>query len=254
LKEDFMQKRLLVLAILLAAVTAMAGAQQTIKIGFWDNAPFVVGQPGGKPPVGAAIDYWNTCLAPAMNVKVEWVGPTALPRLLSQLQSGDIDAVLIVGKNPDREKLYLFPALPYLSFQPGLAVLKDYPRDAIKTADDVAGMKIGYANGLLVVDFLKNSKATWDNLSTATWIQDNYAKLANKRVDAVFNLGIAGLQYEASKTYAGKFKFLTLPVAPSPIYSAFAKTDRGTAFLKLYNDANAKNASAVDALVKKYTN
>ena len=35
-------------------------------------------------------------------------------RLLSQLKSGDIDAVLVIGKNPEREKLYQYPALPFL--------------------------------------------------------------------------------------------------------------------------------------------
>jgi len=249
-----MLKRFLVLSVLIAIAATSVTAQSTIKIGFWDNAPYVVGQPGGKAPVGAAVDYWTTIVAPAMNVKVEWVGPTALPRLLAQMDSGDIDAVIIAGKTPDREKLYQFPTTPYIMFQPGLALLKDNPLAAIKTAADVSGLKIGYANGLAMVDFLKNAQVTWDNLTTATWIQDNYVKLSNKRVDAVFNLGITGLQYEASKTFAGKFKFLPLPVPASGIYTIFAKTDKATTFLKLYNAVNDKNVSAVDGLVKKYTN
>ena len=35
-----MQKRFLVLVILLVAVIAAAGAQQTIRIGYWDGAPW----------------------------------------------------------------------------------------------------------------------------------------------------------------------------------------------------------------------
>ena len=247
-----MLKRLCVIVVLLAATLATAGAQQAIRIGYWDNGPFVLGQPGGKPPVGSAVDYWTTVVAPALNVKVEWVGPTPLLRLMNQIQSGDIDAILIVARNPDREKVMLFPARPYISFQPALTVSKDNPLAAVKSQDDIAGMRVGYAEGAAVPEFMKTAKITWDNVSTATWIADGYKKLANKRVDAVFNLGLVGLQYEATRGFADKFKFLTLPVPPSDIYTSFAKGDRGAAFLKAYDAVNAKNASAMDALTKKY--
>jgi ABC-type amino acid transport substrate-binding protein len=249
-----MRIRFLVLAILLCTVSVLAGAQQTITVGFWDNGPYVVGQPGGQPPIGSAVDYWNTIVAPAMHVTTRWEGPTPLLRLLKQLQTGEIDAVLIVGKNPEREKLFQFPAVPYLHFQPGVALRKDNPLTTIKSADDVSGMKIGYVEGAVVVDFMKNANVTWDKVTTATWIQDQFPKLANKRIDAVLNLTYAGLQFEAAKTFPDKFKFLALPVPPSDIYTAFAKTDKATEFLKLYNDVNAKNASAGDTLVKKYIN
>jgi len=247
-----MYKRFVAGVILLAGVIAAAGAQETIKMGYWDNAPFVIAQPGGAPPAGAAVDYWTAIVAPAMNVKVAWVGPTALPRLLIQLQSGEIDAVLVAARTPEREKLFQFAAAPSLHFLPGLAVLKENPLAAIKSADNIAGMKVGYATGLTVIDFMKNAKITWDNMTTATWIQDDFRKLMNKRIDAVFNLTTVGLQYEAAKSYSGKFKFLPLPVPPTDIYTMFARTDRATAFLKQYDSVNAKNASKVEALVNKY--
>lgn len=132
-----MYKRFVAGVILLAGVIAAAGAQETIKMGYWDNAPFVIAQPGGAPPAGAAVDYWTAIVAPAMNVKVAWVGPTALPRLLIQLQSGEIDAVLVAARTPEREKLFQFAAAPSLHFLPGLAVLKENPLAAIKSADNV---------------------------------------------------------------------------------------------------------------------
>jgi ABC-type amino acid transport substrate-binding protein len=248
-----MMKRFLVVGVLLTAVLAIAGAQQTIRIGFWDNGPFVVGQPGGKAPVGAAVDYWTTTVAPAMNVKVEWVGPTPLLRLLSQLKTGDIDAVLIIGKNPERAQMFLYPSTPSIRFQPGIAVLKDNPLTAIKTQADLNGMTVGTAQGAIVSDFIKNANVTWDNVSTATWIQDGFVKMVNKRIDAVFNLTLAGLQYEASQTFPGKFKFLPLPVPPADIYTAFAKTEKGAAFLKQFDVINTKKAAVMDKLVQKYT-
>jgi len=248
-----MSRRLVLLMVLLAAVAMVAGAQQTIRVGYWDMGPYVVGQPGGKPPVGAAVDYWNTVVAPGMNVKVEWVGPTPMLRLLKQLETGDIDALLIVGRNPDREKLFQFPTVPFIKFQPGIAVLKESPLTEVKTPDDLSGLRVGTAQGAMVPDFIKNAKVTWDNVTTATWIQDSYVKLAGKRIDAVVNLGLAPLQYEAAKSYPGKFKFLPLPGPTVDIFTAFARTDRGSAFLKQYESVNSKNASTMDVLVKKYT-
>jgi ABC-type amino acid transport substrate-binding protein len=248
-----MSKKLPVTAVLLAAVLVSAGAQQTIRIGYWDNAPYVMGQPGGRPPQGAAVDYWTTIVAPAMNVKIDWQGPTPLLRLMTQIQAGDIDAILIVARNPDREKVMSFPAAPFVKFQPGLAVARDAALGAVKSADDIAGLRIGYADGAAVPDFMKNAKVTWDNLSTATWVADSFAKLANKRIDAVFNLTTVGLQYAAEQGFTDRFKFLALPIAASDIYTTFAKTDKGAAFLKAYDAVNAKNASATDGLVQKYT-
>ena len=77
-------------------------------------------------------------------------------RLLSQLKSGDIDAILLIGKNPEREKLYQYAALPYLE-------LPARPRDAegqsacrrSRPTDDIAGMHLGTAEGAVVVDFVK---------------------------------------------------------------------------------------------------
>jgi len=247
-----MLKRVVALGVLLVAVLVTAGGQQVIRIGFFDNGPFVLGQPGGKPPVGAAVDYWNTIVAPAMNVKVEWVGPTPMLRLLSQLQTGDLDALLAMGKNPERAQIYLYPTAPFVRFQPGIAVLKENPLTVIKTQDDLSGLSVGYAQGAVVPDFIKTAKVTWDNVSSATWVQDDFGKLANKRIDAVFNLTLDGLRYEASQTYAGRFKFLSLPVPPADIFTVFSKTDKGAAFLKQYDAINAKNASAMEGLVRKY--
>src|SRR5208337_2173887 len=247
-----MRVRFFVLVVLLAAVAMAVNAQEIIKIGYFDNQPFVIPQPGGKAPTGASVDYWMNIVAPAMNVKVTWVGPTPMLRLLKQVETGDIDAILILGKNPDREKVYLYPAKPYLHMRPALTLLKDNPLTSISTQDDVAGMKIGYLQAAVVPDFLKTAKVTFDNLTSTNWQQDNFAKLANKRIDAVFNLNVEALAYEASQTYAGKFKFLQLPVPPSDIYTAFAKTERGAAFLQKYDQVNEKNSNVVDTLIKKY--
>lgn len=247
-----MAKRSVFLSVLLAAVALAAGAQQTIRVGYFELQPYAYPVQGQRAPAGAAVEYWSTYVAPAMGVTVEWVGPTPLLRLLSQMDSGALDAVLVLGKNPERAAKYLLPPTPYMHFRPGLAVLKESPLNEIKTQDDVAGFKVGYAEGAVVVDFMKTARITWDNVTTATWVQDGLTKLAAKRVDAVFDLGIDALRYQASLTFPGRFRFVGLPIPPADLYTGFAKTDRGAAFLKLYIDANARHVASMAGIIDRY--
>jgi ABC-type amino acid transport substrate-binding protein len=78
---------------------------------------------------------------------------------------------------PFVEGLYQFPTTPYILFQPGLALLKDNPLAAIKTAADVSGLKIGYANGLAMADFLKLYNTVNDkNASALDGLVKKYTK------------------------------------------------------------------------------
>jgi len=246
-------KRFLVLSALLGLIVSGVSAQDSIKIAYFELRPYAIPQPGGKDPIGASVDYWNEVVAPAMKVKVVWVGPTPMLRLLSQLEAGDVDAALVLGKNPDREKKFLYPNSPYFLFRPTIAVNKDSPLTEIKTQDDISGMRLGTAQGAVVPDFVKTAKVTWDNVTTPDWIHDSLVKLAAKRIDGVVDLGNAALAYDAAQTLPGRFKFLSIPVTPAPIFTGFAKTARGAAFLKAYNAVNDKNASKAEELLKKYT-
>jgi len=246
-------KRFLVLVTLLAVIVGGVYAQGTIRIAYFELRPYAIPQPGGGAPTGASVDYWTTIVAPAMNVKVDWVGPTPMLRLLSQLASGEVDAVLVLGKNPDREKKFLYPTTPYLLFHPTMAVNKDSPLKEIKTQNDIAGMRLGTAQGAVVPDFAKTAKVTWDNVTTPDWIHDCLVKLGGKRIDGVVDLSDAAMAYDAAQTLPGRFRFLPLPVDPAPIYTGFAKNARGAAFMKLYNAVNDKNAPKAQALLKKYT-
>ncbi len=243
-------KRIFFVLILFAAVIMTAGAQQTIKVGYFENQPWIIPQEG-KDPTGAAVDFWQTIIAPAMKIKTVWVGPMPMLRMLDDLSKGNIDAVLILGKNPEREKLFLYPSTPCMYMRAGLALLKDNPLTKIESKEDLAGMRIGYVAGAIIPDIMKSDKITIDNISTANWEQDNFVKMVNKRVDAVGNLNIESLIFQAGKS-GYSFKFLTLPIAPNPIYTVFVNSPKGSELLKLYNEIIVKNTGAIDTLVKKY--
>jgi polar amino acid transport system substrate-binding protein len=64
----------------------------------------VIDQGAGKQPTGASVEYREKYIAPKLGVKTEWVGPFPMLRLLKSLEDGEIDAIIVMAKNPDREK------------------------------------------------------------------------------------------------------------------------------------------------------
>ena len=238
--------------VLGAALATSAVADDTVNIGFFEMQPWIVPHQGGKP-TGLAVDYWEKTLAPAMNVTLKWSGPTPMLRLLQQLEAGEIDAVVILSKTPEREKLFVYPKLSFVQFQPTLAVLKESRLAAVKSASDLAGVRIGYQQGGFVPPFLKDPQIKLDLISSPNWLQDNFAKLLASRVDAVFDVGTESLILLASMNgQAEKFRFVPLPVPPQPIFSAFARTPRGTALAAKYEPVNAQNAAAFKDVVEKF--
>lgn len=237
--------------VLMAAFAVATPAQETIRIGYFDIKPWVIPQAGS--PTGAAVEYWEKTLAPAMQVKVEWVGPTSMMRLLKQLENGEIDAAVVLSRTPEREKLYRYPAVPYVKFHPTLAVAKSSRLTAINGQSDLDGLRVGFQQGGFIPPFLKTSRATLDLVASNTWLHDNFVKMFASRVDAVFDVGGESLLYEATRGgHLDQVKLLALPVPPQDIYTAFASTPRAEAFLKRYDPANEKNARLMEALIKKY--
>jgi hypothetical protein len=87
------------------SVPAVSPDEEIIRIGFFNLAPQVFIVKDGKSPIGAAVDYWEAYLSPEMRVKIEWVGPVNIRRLMKEAQKSRIDAILVFAKNSDRLKI-----------------------------------------------------------------------------------------------------------------------------------------------------
>jgi ABC-type amino acid transport substrate-binding protein len=244
--------RHLAFLIVAATLATAARADETIIIGYFENPPWVISRQG-QSPTGISVDYWEKEIAPAMHLTVKWVGPSSMLRLFKQLETGEIDAAAVAGKNPERAKIFLYPNAPYATMRPALAFLKTSPLTAIKQPSDIAGLKVGYFQGGIISPFLKSASVTYDMVSSSTWQQECFAKLLHGRVDAVHQLNVEALLYQAAQTgQADKIKILQLPEATQDMFSPFAPTPRGRELLKRYNEVNGKHAKAVDGLIKKY--
>jgi ABC-type amino acid transport substrate-binding protein len=188
-----------------------------------------------------------------MKVTTKWSGPTPMLRLLQQLEAGEIDAAVILSKTPEREKLFVYPSQPFVQFQPSLAIMKDNHLATIQSVADLVGVRIGYQQGGVLPPLLKDPQVKLDLISSPTWLQDNFAKLFASSVDAVLDMGMESLIQMASRSGQGeKVRFVALPVPPVPIYSAFARTPRGSALAARYDVVNAQNAKVFKDAVQKF--
>ena len=88
----------LVAGFALAFTPGPVPAQDALKIGYFDIPPHVTGAEGGKPQ-GAAISYFEEFIAPRFGVPFEWNAEVTAPtRLMYQLGSGEIDAMIFASK------------------------------------------------------------------------------------------------------------------------------------------------------------
>jgi hypothetical protein len=228
---------------------------ETIRIGYYQFEPYVIFQGKNKAPGGPAGEYWQVYLIPEMKVSVEWVGPLPLLRLLKYFKQGKLDAVLLFPRDEEMAKKYLYPQTPFMTGRPGLSLLKDFPLEKISRKNDMYNLEISYVKGGYLPPLLKSESILIDYTTKEKYLAVNLDKLMKKRVDAVFNLDIITIMFEADKhVYGDKIKTLLLPVRPIKFYTVFSPSEQGQKILRLYNPINNRlyKAHIFAELTEKY--
>jgi polar amino acid transport system substrate-binding protein len=247
-------KKLLGLLFLSSLIVFIGSAygKEKIKIGYFKLEPHTISE--ANKHSGALIELWENQFAPAMDVEIEWQGPLPPSRLFAALKDGEINAIALLAKNPDREKTFDFPKEMFFAMEAGIALLKENKLEKINTADDLFGLNLGFFKDGFIPPALKNDKIKWDLVSAPDWQQVNFTKLTGNRIDGAFNPENLSLVYEANKTgLKDKIKVLTVPNTSASLYSVFSKKDNGK-FLEKYNQALSKFSlkEKYKELIKKY--
>jgi polar amino acid transport system substrate-binding protein len=227
---------------------------ETVKVGFFELEPYVIPQ-GTNKPTGASVDYFETSIAPKMNVQIQWVGPYPMLRLLQSLENNEIDSIIVMAKNPDREKRFLYPSKYYILMKPSLCLLKTNQLVKITKAEDLFNMKIGYLEGAALPDFMKNEKISIDFSKADNYKKSNFDKLTSGRIDAILDLNDVSNIYESKKySLSNNLKVVLLPVTPTEIYTIFNKSEKGQKLLKSYDAVNETlyKTDTFDKLMQKY--
>lgn len=208
---------------------------QTLKVGFFDLAPHVIGaSETNSEASGPAVDYLRSIME-RVGVSLA-IAPTPVPlgRLISDLDTDKLQVILALAKNPEREKILHYPARPYYTMPQVLTVRKDSPLTAIASIDDLKSVKIGvYADGMLTRS-LRDPNVSLDPIKGDSIVQRNLQKMIAGRLDAVYSADAFEVRYHAGKSkVAAQVREVTLPDPAIGLYTVFSR-------------------SVPDAIVKKY--
>lgn len=239
------------------AKDAEAKMRETVKIGIFDLAPFMMelDESAKEGTVGgAAADYWKELIAPLMNADVEVSGPYPIPRLEKMLETGEIDVIPYITKIPARESKFLYPATPLTRIYSCIIVKKDSSLTAIKSQEDLFGLTIGFITNAYTPPIVLHDRITLDVITTTEFRQTNHQKLMNGRVDALLDINVVSFIYEMKrKGNLDSIRIIRLKDEGVPIYSIFAKSPRGENLRSHYDAAAARlPKGSFDKIVERY--
>lgn len=214
--------------------------ENTIIIGYFKFEPYSIENPNNpEAPTGAAVDYWEKYIAPEIGMTIVWKGALPVLRLLNDLEKGDLDAILFMGKTLERASKFLYPEKEYIIIPQNLILRKDDPLNEVTKIDDLFGKSIGTVAGGIVPPFFQNDQVIIEFASGEDYKTINLNKLLAKRIDAITD-DKDSILYMASKAgILDQLKVIPLPIEPNKSYTIFSKTEKGEELLKLYEPVNA---------------
>jgi ABC-type amino acid transport substrate-binding protein len=227
---------------LVGLTSAGAVNAESLKVGYFDLPPHAFTDKAGAS-AGSAVEFFKA-VAQKMGVKDVSFQQLPLSRLVVVLESGEIDAALFIGQNPERAAKFYYPSKPYYMAQPGLVIASGSAITAIKSADDLKPLKIGIMQGGLLSAAMRTPGLNIDPMSGGDADTRNIQKLTSGRLDAAYSADMGVLVSIAKGTGADKtVRAVALPDPANPIFTIFNKA-KGAAL-------GAKYVEALDAVVKE---
>jgi ABC-type amino acid transport substrate-binding protein len=228
----------LVAGFVLAFAPGPVPAKGALKIGYFDIPPHVTGAESGKPQ-GAAISYFEEFIAPRFGVPFEWNAEVTAPtRLMNQLGSGEIDAMIFLGRTKDREAIFRYPD-PYLVIPEALAFRQEHPIDRITDVSDLHGLVLGFLVGGRIPDQLRDDTIKFDLIAGKRLMERNLEKLMLGRIDAIYApLSTAVVNIIDDMGLRDQIKLVPIDfLGPVEIYTVFSKETVSETVVEKYNIA-----------------
>ena len=169
-----------------------------------DYPPYCIVDESGMPD-GFAVELFKAAAdAAGLHVQIN-IGIWNI--IKQELADGTIDALPLVGKTPEREKLFDF-TLPYLSLHGAIFRRKETPN--LLSIDDLKGKVILVMKGDNAEEFLRRNNIS-NKITTTNTFEEAFIKLANGEGDAILTQRVIGLNLIKS------LKLKTIVAANLPI-------------------------------------
>ncbi|HMA66065.1 MAG: substrate-binding periplasmic protein [Fibrobacterota bacterium] len=215
-------------------------ARDTVRVGTFMLAPFMMESDDGKRTTGVGADFWRKFAGPQMGVDVEVYGPFPIKRALKLLEDGSIDVIPNMTKIPEREEKFLFSEVPLSEITPCIVVRKNNPLKKVTKQEDLYNLKMVHLDATYIPVILRHTTIKIEFLTGDDYFQGLIDMLEAGRVDAFIHINYFSLKYELM-THDKKdtYRILELPDEKIRVYCVFSKTERGKKFSDMFNTVNA---------------
>jgi ABC-type amino acid transport substrate-binding protein len=180
-----------IFSIILASLFALnSGAATPFRVGVVSGGPHTLVDQGAKVPTGYAPEFFQKFVFPEIakkfSLEIQWdLSPAS--RLLKEIEKGRLDMMFLLVKNPEREKIMVFSAEPFLSEPGGIIVGKDFPiENGVVTPDQLRDRIVGQMSGTYIPQFFATYKIKSYELSGEDIGNRLMNLVGSKRIDAVF--------------------------------------------------------------------
>lgn len=228
--------------------------RDTVRVGTFMLAPFMMGSDNGKQTTGVGADFWRKFAGPQMNVDVEMFGPFPIKRALKLLEDGSIDVIPNMTKIPEREEKFLFSEVPLSEITPCIVVRKDNSLKKVTKQEDLYNFKMVHLDATYIPVILRHPTIKIEFLTGDSYFQGLIDMLEADRVDAFIHINYFSLKYELMiRGKKDAYRILELPDEKIRVYCVFSKTERGRKFCDMFNSVNASlfNAHVYDSIAEE---
>lgn len=223
---------------------AVAGA---VSVGIYELPPHMM-RAGDKPPEGLVPEFLLNRVLKPNKLEVRW-SQAHFARILVDVQAGRLDMAVLVAKNKEREKKFLYSEVPLLKNQSGVVVAKNSKLQKINSIKDLKGLKLGHDWGSIVPDYFDDSGANFLFISGEDYFHRGLHLLKSNRVDGFFVPTWSHGSYVLGQEHLkDKFTILPIPDSALDLYIIFNKNlDKN--IVRLVNEALKAHASEYQKLL-----
>lgn len=221
---------------------------ETFRMGFFKLSPHAYSDQNNQP-CGNAIQYFRL-IAKQMGIEKVLFIELPLQRLVRHLKDGKVDAALILGKNSQREAIFIYPEKPFFNMQGSLALKKSHALKQIKSIKDILMLKVAKFPKSYCSPMMQDQRLKLIPINADDVILQSFKMILKDRIDAFYCPEIYSMKFKLKKeNYKNKIRIIVLPEVSTGVFTPFSKQSAGK-YLKKYETALTE-LSKVQSYTKK---
>ncbi|WP_413612988.1 substrate-binding periplasmic protein [Bdellovibrio sp. HCB-110] len=215
-------KSLACAALILGFCVDTFAAVENVSVGIYDLPPHMIIAKDNTPH-GAVPEFFQKYVFKDPSLSVRW-NPAQFSRIMVDLENGRLDMAVLVAKNSDRERKFIFSNTPLYKTRSGIVVKKNGKLQKIESIHSLNGLQLGHDLGSIVPTYFKNSGVQFQFVSGEDYFSRTLSLLRSGRIDGFFVPTWSHGAYQLKKSkLSSEFSILEIPSGALDLYVVFGK-------------------------------